>query len=118
MAADAPSEPTPTAPLQPRRALRFQMRVPVIFCWSDEQGQAKQGGGFTRDISTAGVFVYSAAPPPVGTSVEIDVLLPIRAGGGPGARLHSPGRVVRVESRGEHGGFAAASDFGMDNPVI
>lgn len=93
------------------------MRIPVIFHWTNEQQQLQHGAGFTRDISPAGLFVYSATPPPPDSAIELDVLLPIHEGG-QGTRLQAPGRVVRVEGRGDRAGFAATSDFGLhDSPV-
>ena len=103
--------------VQSRKALRFPMRVPVIFRWIDEQGHTSQGAGFTRDISTAGLFVYSATPPPADAAVNLEVLLPLHEGG-QGTRLEGPGRVVRVEGQGERAGFAATSDFALDNAAI
>ena len=102
--------------VQPRRAVRFQMRLPAIFRWTDEQGIVRQEGGFTRDISTAGLFVYASTPPPPDTVVELDVLilLPEQR---QGTHLRGSGRVVRVEGKGEHAGFAAVTDFGMHTPI-
>ena len=103
--------------VQPRRADRFRMRVAVVFHWIDEHGTTQHGSGFTRDISTAGLFVYSATPPPANGAIELDVLLPLHEGG-QGTRLQAPGRVVRVEGQGDRGGFAAISDFGLhDSPL-
>ena len=93
------------------------MRVPVIFRWTDEQGQTTQGAGFTRDISTAGLFVYSATPPPADVAVHLEVLLPLHEGG-QGTRLEGLGRVIRIEGKAERAGFAATSDFGLDNSAI
>jgi hypothetical protein len=104
--------------VQPRKAVRFQMLVPVVFRWVDEQGVTQRGAGFTRDISVAGLFVYSATPPPADAVVELEVVLPLNQGTGQGSRLRAPGRVVRVEGSGERSGFAAMSDFGAHNSVV
>lgn len=98
--------------VQPRKAVRFQTRVPVVFRWINEHGVTQHGSGFTRDISTAGLFVYSATPPPPDAVVELDVLLPLHEGG-QGTRLQAPGRVVRIEGNGGRAGFAATSQFGL-----
>jgi hypothetical protein len=99
--------------VQQRKAVRFQIRLPVIFRWSDEQGGRQQNGGFTRDISTGGLFIYSLIPPPLGVTVEFEVVLPALEESGHGVRLRSEGRVLRIERRGEHTGFAATGDFDL-----
>ena len=93
------------------------MRLPVIFRWIDEQGHNSQGAGFTRDISTAGLFVYSATPPPADAAVHLEVLLPLHEGG-QGTRLEGLGQVIRIEGKGERAGFAATSDFGLDHSFV
>src|SRR5436309_10214256 len=97
--------------VQQRKSVRFHIRLPVIFRWNDEQGGRQQNGGFTRDISTGGLFVYSLIPPPSGVSVELEVMLPALEESGHGLRLRSEGRVLRIERKCEHTGFAATGDF-------
>jgi PilZ domain-containing protein len=100
-----------------RKGARFSIRVPVIFRWKDEQGAARQEAGFTRDISTAGIFVYSAIAPPTDAVVELEVLLPISEHG-QGTRLRAPGRMLRVEGAGGRAGFAVSSRFALDDAGI
>lgn len=99
--------------MEQRRATRYQMRVPVIFKWDDQQGLRQQGGGFTRDISTGGIFVSCPTSPPAGTAVALEVLLPPLEAEAQGLRLQADGQVVRLEESGKRGGFAAAADFGL-----
>ena len=101
--------------MQQRESVRFQIRLPVIFRWNGEQGSRQQNGGFTRDISTGGLFVYSLIPPPSGVTVELEVMLPPLEESGHGVRLRSEGRVLRIERKGEHTGFAATGDFDLHN---
>ena len=103
---------------QARAAVRFQMRVPVIFRWSNAEACVQQGAGFTRDISTAGVFVYSATPPPPGAALELEVVLLLSEAIGQGMRLRGTGKVLRLEGKGERAGFAAISSFGPPNAVL
>ena len=98
-----------------RESVRFHIRLPVIFRWNDEQGGRQQNGGFTHDISTGGLFVYSPIPPPSGATVELEVMLPPLEESGHGVRLRSEGRVLRIERKGEHTGFAATGDFDLHN---
>jgi hypothetical protein len=101
--------------MQQRASVRFQLRLPVIFRWNDEQGGRQQNGGFTRDISTRGLFVYSPIPPPSGVTVELEVMLPPLEESGHGVRLQSEGRVLRIERKGEHTGFASTGNFNLHN---
>jgi hypothetical protein len=96
-----------------RKFVRFHIRLPVIFRWDDGEDGRQQNAGFTRDISTAGLFVYSHIPPPSGVSVELEVMLPPLEKWGHGVRLQSEGRVLRIEREGEHTGFAATGDFDL-----
>jgi hypothetical protein len=101
--------------MQQRESVRFPIRVPVIFRWNDEQSGRQQNGGFTRDISTGGLFVYSPIPPSSGVTVELEVMLPPLEESGHGVRLRSEGRVLRIERKGGHTGFAATGDFDLHN---
>ena len=96
-----------------RRSVRFELQVPVICRWKDHQGSAHEIGGFSRDISTAGLFVLSSMPPPDGTDVSVEVLLPALGGDtSRGLRLQSEGEVVRVEHGEAETGFAVRCEFG------
>jgi hypothetical protein len=93
-----------------RKDIRFLLRVPVTFKWNDEQAWPHEGSGFSRDISTAGIFVMAEICPPLGAAVEVEVLLPSLRDDAPGLRLNAPGIVLRVI---ETEGFASTSDFAM-----
>ena len=99
--------------MQQRESVRFPLRLPVIFRWNDDLGGRQQNGGFTRDISTDGLFVYSPIPPPPGVTIEVEVMLPPLEVSGHGVRLWSEGTVLRIERKGEHTGFAATGDFDL-----
>jgi PilZ domain len=101
--------------VQQRTSVRFHIRLPVIFRWNDEQGDGHQDGGFTRDISTGGLFVDSVIAPPLGVTVELEVMLPALEESGHGVRLRSEGRVLRIERKNELSGFAATGYFGLHN---
>jgi len=95
-----------------RSSARFAMKMAVICRWKDHQGSAHEIGGFSRDISTAGLFVLSSALPPDGTDVSVEVLLPALGGGtSRGLRLQSEGKVVRAEHREAATGFAVRCEF-------
>lgn len=99
------------APVQQRSCTRYRLTIPVIFRWKNENGSRCICKGFTRDISTHAVFVFSAEPPPVGTAVRLEFLFPPLEESSGGLRLRSVGEVVRVETNGQGTGFAAVSEF-------
>ena len=62
-----------------------------------------QGEGYTRDISSAGVFVITDHRLPSGTMLKLEVALPSPRGQRSGAHLRTQGQV----------GFAAAANMGF-----
>ena len=97
--------------MERRKVVRFLLRCPAVFEWIDEEGQAQVGAGFTRDLSATGVFLLSAASPPEGTRMRIEVLLPVERPAEEGLKLSSDATVIRVEHAHESTGFAASSQF-------
>lgn len=95
--------------MEQRSHTRYPVRAPVIFQWQDEQGGEQQGGGFTRDISTGGVYVLCSPAPAPGSALRLEVMLPPIHPEARDVRLQADGRVTRVEA----GGFAALSDLGL-----
>src|SRR5689334_17478963 len=59
-----------------RKSVRYTLRVPVLFSWSEQQLHSY--GGFTREVSPENVYVLCEASkcPTVGSSVDVEVLLP------------------------------------------
>ena len=97
-----------------RKHLRYQLDFPAIFSWESSQRSRLQGEGITRDIGPFGAFVFtSTCPPPVDSTIQIEVLLPPLTGAKATIRIKGEARVVRVEPRREEGvtgGFAVLSD--------
>jgi hypothetical protein len=94
--------------------MRFALRAPVHFAWTDRDGVMHKGEGFSRDMSSHGVYVCAewCAQPQRGLDIDIDVLLPSFSGSH--RILHVTGRakVNRVEPTATHehsGGFVAES---------
>jgi len=94
--------------MERRGATRFRLRLAVVFSWRDEHGIVQGSEGWSRDLSSRGIYVRAETVPPVGAAVEMNVFLPepgyqIRA-----AELHAKGRVVRVDRHADtQSGFAA-----------
>jgi hypothetical protein len=100
-----------------RKASRYRLNAPICFLWALPNGQVKSGQGVTRDINTSGVYVQANSSPPVGSLVQMDILLPRLANDGLGMHLMGEGIVVRIEPRNAkdeslvQGGFAASVQF-------
>jgi hypothetical protein len=101
-------------------------RVPVgtqaSFSWGRKKGEANQGEGVTRDISAGGMYLYTKTPPPVGSPVKLELLLPKVRGAMHALRMKVMGRVVRVQPTEDPdeqiSGFAAVTDeFVLQEPA-
>lgn len=93
-----------------RTALRYPLRLPVVFSWQDEDGHIQGCDGYSRDLGSRGIYVYAELVPPLGVSVEMNVFLPRPEHSARPSEIHAIGRVVRSERHGapNHGnGFAA-----------
>jgi len=104
---------TGVAVVELREAIRYPLRASVVFSWEEERGIHLNGAGVSRDMSTKGVFVYSAALPPKNVSVDMEVTIPALREDAPPVRIHVRGRIVRTESNTVdpvHGGFAITSE--------
>ena len=61
--------------LERREQTRYGLRALVDFDWTDTEGVPHQWKGFTRDISTKGMFIYSEAQPPEKADLQVEVSL-------------------------------------------
>jgi hypothetical protein len=100
-----------------RKTNRYRLSASVRFGWASHDGLPQYGEGSTRDINISGVYVLSDALPPLGSLIQLDILLPNLKGTAPGMRLYGEGRVFRCEPRGAkdtgatENGFAASVQF-------
>jgi hypothetical protein len=103
--------PTPMSPVAERRtALRYPLRLPVVFSWQDDVGRVHGCDGYCRDLGSRGIYVTSQLVPPLGASVEMNVFLPRPGHSTRPSEIHAIGRVVRSEQKtpaSEIAGFAA-----------
>ena len=95
--------------MEQRERTRYKLRLPITYRWTDEQGMLQQAGGFTRNISTQGLYVVALQLPPNGADLSFQAVLPPLEEGAEVIPLRASGRVLRVDGRG----FALASDFGL-----
>lgn len=102
---------TPTSRVAERRtALRYPLRLPVVFSWQDENGRLQGCDGHSRDLGSRGIYVQAEVAPPLGVSVEMNVFLPRPEHSSRPSEIHAIGRVVRSERQGSTPkgcGFAA-----------
>lgn len=102
---------TTCASVERRRAVRYLLRVPLVFRWQGSGNNHLQGDGVTRDISARGAYVLSVTAPPVGAVVHVEVyLLGFRE---PKSRIKARMRVSRVDDRAMDSarlGFSLAGD--------
>src|ERR1700719_334713 len=100
--------------LERRRQMRFAMRARVNFAWTDRDGVMHKGEGFSRDMSSHGVYVCAewVAQPQRGLDIDIDVLLPAFSAANRALHVSGRAKVIRVEptATNDHsGGFVAES---------
>ena len=99
--------------LQRRAAVRYRLRLPVIFHWND--GKDHTEGGFTADVALDGAFILSSKCPPMGTSVRIEILLPTPDQSGGELRIECIGKVMRVVNQAGFTGFGVQGMFDDDH---
>jgi hypothetical protein len=97
-----------------REFIRYNLDLPLTFTWINEQGDECHGTGFTRDISSGGMYVFSDSYPDETTPVRCSVLLPRLDGAESMGGIEALGRVVRRAAReplaDEPAGFALIGD--------
>jgi hypothetical protein len=108
---------TPTSRVAERRtALRYPLRLPVVFSWQDDNGRLQGCDGYSRDLGSRGIYVQAEVAPPLGVSVEMNVFLPRPEHSSRPSEIHAIGRVVRSERQGSTPkgcGFAAMNHTTM-----
>jgi PilZ domain-containing protein len=89
-----------------RKRVRYRLAANAVFAWESAQSSRLLGQGVTRDISLAGVFIFTSTSPPVGTAVQLEIFLPPLLRGTQGARIKTEATVIRIEHSGGAEGFA------------
>jgi hypothetical protein len=95
-----------------RKAPRYQLRLPLLFSWSDGY-QIHTQGGFTRDVSINGLFVTSAITLPPQTILNVEIVLPT-LGHMAENTIRTSGHVVRLSGDTESRGFAITAKLDAD----
>lgn len=89
-----------------RSQKRIAAKVPVTIKSSDG---AVQTGGYTRDLSSSGIFLYADAEINAGTELEIVLVLPPELTGGEQRWACCQALVARVENKSDGGTFGVAA---------
>ena len=101
-------------PLERRAAMRYRLRLPVIFHWDD--GSEHTEGGFTSDIALDGALIFSSRCPPVGADVRIEVVIPSPEHDAlEEIRIECVGKVTRVWEQPGSAYFGVHGVFSDDN---
>ena len=92
-----------------RTCRRFELASPVLFGWSDRSEHYEVG--YCTNLGLGGIFVLATKSPPIGTQVDLEVVIrafdPV-----PGElRLKCTGHVVRMQAWDQLSGFAVAGRF-------
>jgi len=90
-------------PFRQRAAVRYKLRLPVIFRWND--GVEHTSGGFTSDVAMDGALILSSECPPVGSEVRVEVLLPSPGPENGEFRIGCAGTVVHSSNRSGYSAF-------------
>jgi hypothetical protein len=98
---------------QRRAAMRYKLRLPVIFHWDD--GRWHTEGGFTSDVALDGALILSSRCPPVGSDVRIEILLPSPDQSGEELRIECTGKVTRVLEQTGYSAFGVHGVFDDDH---
>jgi hypothetical protein len=81
--------------LKHRTAVRYRLQLPVIFRWT-EGSEEQRGAGFTCDIGVDGALIQSPVCPPLGSAIQIEVLIPSPDAGKEQLRVQCSGEVTLV----------------------
>ena len=100
--------------MEKRKAVRYRLCLPVIFKWTDEGGSPVQEAGFTRDISTVGLYISCPKLPPIQTALALELLLPpTKKVLSESVKLEATVEIVRVGSDAEERGFATVGKLAI-----
>jgi hypothetical protein len=99
--------------MQRRTAVRYKLRLPVIFNWND--GTDHTGGGFTSDVSLDGALIVSSRCPATGSSIRLEILLPSPDYSGEELKIECIGEVTRVDERPGYVFFGVRCVFDDDH---
>jgi PilZ domain len=93
-----------------RNRIRYRVEADAVFAWEGVRRDRFSGHGVTRDIGLGGAFVFTATCPPVGSTVEIDIILvPAQGSSRKTVHIKTEATVTRIDRSSTPEGFAATS---------
>jgi hypothetical protein len=96
----------------PKAERRSRNRIPVRLPVTVKSKEGKvQTTGYTRDLSTSGIFLYTDSHISEGTDLEMVLILPPELTNGEKRWVCCQASVVRVENTGEGGNFGLAANI-------
>jgi PilZ domain len=90
---------------------RVRERIPTRLGVSIRSSQGEPATGYTRDLSTTGIFLYADSEILVGSELEMVLMLPSQLTDGERRWVCCRASVVRVEPGGEDGRFGVAASI-------
>ena len=95
----------------PKSERRSRQRMPVRLDVSIRYANSQPASGYTRDLSTDGIFLYSDSGMLVGSELEMVLMLPPQCTGGEKRWVCCQAVVVRVEPDAKDGGVGVAASI-------
>jgi len=96
---------------KPKSERRSSERIPARLGVSIRSSQSQPATGYTRDLSTSGIFLYSNSEITVGSELEMVLMLPSKLTDGEKRWVCCQASVLRVEPGGEDGRFGVAASI-------
>lgn len=96
---------------EPKSERRSRQRMPVRLGVSIRSSQSQPATGYTRDLSTSGIFLYADSEILVGSELEMVLMLPPELTSGEKRWVCCQASVVRVEPGTDGGGFGVAASI-------
>jgi hypothetical protein len=95
----------------PKSDRRSQERTAVRLGVSIRSPEGQPATGYTRDLSTSGIFLYADSEILVGSELEMVLMLPTQLTNGEKRWVCCQASVVRVEPGGADGRFGVAASI-------
>jgi hypothetical protein len=95
-------------PTERRLISRVSTRLPVSLRQGAEPGATQ---GYTRDLSSSGIFLYTQSEVREGSLLELVLMLPAQLTQGEKRWVCCQASVVRVEGSAENSGFGVAASI-------
>ena len=89
--------------IEKRKVERFDLELEAFVSLPGEAGQTDIGNLVTRDVSMSGVFLVTDAPLPVGSKVNVDMILTLggkKKQNAQQAWIKASGKVLRADKQG------------------